>query len=67
MQPTSTTIRVAQRDLTAVSDQVGLPADNGAEAALQAGLELTGHQRIMVACRFHICLIIKLGSLLKNI
>ncbi len=60
VKPTSSTIGVAQRDLAAVGDQVRLSPYDGAEAALQAGLELTGHQGIMVACRFHSCLIKKI-------
>ena len=40
---------VAQGDLAAVHDDAGLAPSDGAEAALQAGLELAGHERVVGA------------------
>ena len=47
VQPAGLAVGVAQSDLAAVNDDLGLTSHNGAEAALEAGLELRGHQAVV--------------------
>ena len=49
VEPAGLAVGVAQRDLAAVHDHPGLPPHDGAQPAVQASLELAGHQRVMGA------------------
>lgn len=42
-------MRVPQRDLTAMHDDAGLAANQGAQAALQARLKLAAHESVVCA------------------
>ena len=46
-EPTGLAVCVSQSHLATVSDHLGLTLDDGAQPALQAGLELAGHQGVV--------------------
>ena len=47
VEPACLAVSVTQSDLTAVHNDLGLASHNGPEAAIEAGLELRGHQAVM--------------------
>lgn len=47
VEPAGLAVGVTQRDLAAVNNDLRLTSDNGAEAALETGLELRGHQAVV--------------------
>ena len=49
VEPAGAPVSVTQRDLAPVGNHAGLAANDGAETALQAGLELAGHERVVGA------------------
>ena len=49
VEPASLAVGVAEGDLTPVHNHLGLASHNGAEAAVEAGLELRGHEAVVSA------------------
>jgi len=49
VEPAGLAVSVTQSDLTAVHNDLGLASHDGAEAAIEAGLELRGHQAVVGA------------------
>ena len=47
VEPAGLAVSVTQSDLTAVHNDLRLSSHNGAEAAIEAGLELRGHQAVV--------------------
>ena len=43
-------VRVSERHLTSVHDNLRLAPNNGPKASIKARLKLTGHQRIVSSC-----------------